>query len=70
MSLILLKMEGCKDDLMGMDGDEGFFRLMAWVDVHGLKRGQRWQLERRWRKERRRAVPSPSSVFRYLGFFG
>jgi len=26
-------------------------------------------LERRWRKERRRTVPSPSAVFRYLASF-
>ena len=72
MSLILLNLAGgqCVDDLRVMEGDEGFCRVMRQVELDGLKRGQRWQLERRWRKERRRAVPSPSSVFRYLGFFG
>jgi len=34
-----------------------------------MKRRQRRELERRWRKERRRTVPSPSSVFRYLESF-
>jgi len=71
MSLILLNLAGgeCVDDLRVMEGDEGFCRVMRRVELHGVKRGQRRELERRWRKERRRAVPSPSSVFRYLDGF-
>jgi hypothetical protein len=38
-------------------------------DLHGRPRKERRALERRWRKERRRAVPSPSAVFRYLEKF-
>jgi hypothetical protein len=34
-----------------------------------MKRQERRALERRWRKERRRAVPSPSAAFRYLAAF-
>ena len=37
--------------------------------MHGLKRKVRRKLERRWRKERKRSVPSPSAVFRYLWSF-
>jgi len=71
MSLILLNLAGgeCVDDLRVMEEDEGFCRVMRRVELHGVKRGQRRELERRWRKERRRAVPSPSLVFRYLDGF-
>jgi len=34
-----------------------------------LPRSERRALEKRWRQERRRAVPSPSPVFRYLSAF-
>jgi hypothetical protein len=34
-----------------------------------MKRRERRELERRWRKEQSRAVPSSSSVFRYLAAF-
>src|SRR5512136_2355248 len=37
--------------------------------MHGLRRSERRELEQRWRKERKRAVPSQSVVFRYLGAF-
>ena len=62
MSLLLLNVAGgdCVDDLRVLEKDEGFARLM---------RRERRALERRWRKERRRAVPSPSATFRYLAAF-
>jgi len=71
MSVILLNLAGgeCVDDLREVEGDEGFCRVMRRVELQGLKRRERRELERRWRKERRRAVPSPSSAFRYLGAF-
>ena len=71
MSLILLNLAGgdCVDDLRVMEGDEGFCRVMRGVELHGMKRRERRALQRRWRKERRRAVPAPSSVFRYLEAF-
>jgi hypothetical protein len=42
---------------------------LARVELHGRPRKERRALERRWRKARRRAVPSPSAVFRYLQAF-
>jgi hypothetical protein len=39
------------------------------VEMAGLLRKVRRALERRWRKRRKRAVPSPSAVFRYLAAF-
>jgi hypothetical protein len=38
-------------------------------DIHGLSRRERRAQERRWRKEKRRTVPSPTAVFRYLEAF-
>jgi DDE family transposase len=71
MSLVLLNLAGgdCVDDLKVLEGDEGFARVLRQVELHGRKRKERRALERRWRKERRRAVPSPSAVFRYLEKF-
>ncbi|MDP3063692.1 MAG: transposase [Chloroflexota bacterium] len=52
-----------------LEGDEGFIRVVRRVELHGLPRQERREQERRWRKERKRAVPSPSVVFRYLSAF-
>jgi len=70
-SLILLNLAGgdCVEDLRKLEGDEGFCRVLRRVELKGLKRKERRAIERRWRKERCRSVPSPSAVFRYLGAF-
>ena len=39
------------------------------AERHGMQSRERRALRRRWRTERRRNVPSPSSVFRYLSSF-
>ena len=64
MSLILLNLAGgeCVGDLNRLEGDEGFCRVLQRVSQHGLKRKERRDLERRWRKERSRGVPSPSAL--------
>jgi len=71
MSLVLLNLAGgdCVDDLRILEADEGFKRVMLRVESHGMSRKARRDLERRWRKERKRCVPSASSVFRYLEAF-
>ncbi len=71
MSLVLLNVAGgnCVDDLRILEGDDGFTRVLRRVELHGLRRKERREQERRWRKERKRAVPSPSVVFRYLPAF-
>lgn len=71
MPLILLNLAGgdCVDDLARLEEDAGFARVMLRLETHGLPRQQRRAEERRWRKERRRTVPSASSVFRYLEGF-
>jgi hypothetical protein len=70
-SLVLLNLAGgdCVDDLRVLEGDEGFRRVMDRVRYHGLSRPARRALQRRFRKERDRSVPSSSSVFRYLSKF-
>lgn len=71
LSLVLLNLAGgdCVDDLRVLEGDEGFSRVLERVGAHGMGRKERRALQRRWRRERHRAVPSPSSVFRYLSCF-
>jgi hypothetical protein len=69
--LTLLQLAGgeCVDDLRILEGDEGFCRVRRRVDLHGMGRTERRRHERRWRKERRRTVASPSAAFRYLEGF-
>ena len=71
IALILLNLAGgdCVDDLRVLEKDEGFCTLLRKVEMHGLQRKVCRALERRWRKERQRTVPSPSAVFRYLAKF-
>lgn len=71
MSLLLLNLAGgdCVDDLSRLEDDLGFARVLKAVETHGMPRKERRALERRWRKERHRSVPSPSSMFRYLEGF-
>ena len=71
MTLVLLNLAGgdCVDDVRMLEGDEGFVRVLRRVELSGLKRKERGEQERQWRRERKRAVPSPSAVFRYLSAF-
>jgi hypothetical protein len=71
MSLILLNIAGgdCVDDLRILEQDAGLVKLLRRVGFSGHPRKERREQERRWRKERQRAFPSPSVVFRYLAAF-
>jgi len=71
MSLILLNLAGgdCVDDLNILEADEGFSRILRRVELCDLGRKERRKRERRWRKEKRRTVPSPTAAFRYLEAF-
>ncbi len=70
-SLLLLNLAGgdSVEDLKVLESDEGFCRILHRVETHGLRRKERRELERRWRKEKRRTIPSSSAVFRYLAAF-
>jgi hypothetical protein len=71
LSLILLNLAGGDhvDDMRILAHDEGFSRVLKRVELKGLARKVRRVMERRWRKEHHRVVPSPSAVFRYLEAF-
>ena len=70
-SLILLNLAGGDrvEDVTTLEADEGFRRIMETCLGRGLPRSERRTLQRRWRKERKRAVPSPTAIFRYLNTF-
>lgn len=71
MSLVMLNLAGgdCVDDLAVLEKDAGFAEVLRRVETFGMPRKQRRALERRWRKEEKRSVPSPSATFRYLDGF-
>ena len=71
MSLVLLNLAGgsCVDDLNILNADDGFCKILSRIESHGLKRKARRELEQRWRKGKKRFVPSPSAMFRYLSDF-
>ena len=71
LSLMLLNLAGgdCVDDIRILEKDEGFCKVLGRVETKGLRRQQRRAVERRWRKEHHRSVPSPSALFRYLEAF-
>jgi hypothetical protein len=71
LSLVLLNLAGgdCVDDIKKLEADDGFCEVLKKAEMHGLKRKVRRALLHRWRKEKTRTVPSPSSIFRYLANF-
>ncbi len=71
LSLVLLNIAGgdCVDDIEKLEGDEGFCRIFRKAEVYGMKRKDRRELQKRWRKERKRTFPSASVIFRYLSNF-
>jgi hypothetical protein len=71
MSLVLLNLAGgdCVEDLRVLEGDEGFCRVLEQAEGYGRTSSERRALRRRWRKERRRAVPSPTAAREYLELF-
>jgi hypothetical protein len=71
ISLILLNLAGgdCLDDLEVLEADRGFGQILRAVEVQGLRYRARRSLEKRWRKERKRTVPSASAARRYLETF-
>lgn len=59
LSLMFLTLAGgeCVDDLKILEADKGFCRILKRMDE---------ACPSRWRKDKSRTVPSPSSAFRYL----
>lgn len=71
ISLALLNIAGGDgvNDIEVLERDAGFAEVVRRVVVHGLNRRQRRELKSRWRKERGRALPSRSAIFRFLAEF-
>ena len=71
LSVILLNLAGgdCVDDLEILNNDPGFGDVLRQAEVYRLGRRNRRALQRRWRKERGRALPSPSALRRFLMMF-
>ena len=71
LALFLLNLAGgdCVDDLDVLEKDSGFCRVFRKCETHGLSKKKRDALEQRFRGERPRPPPSPSSAFRYLSAF-
>lgn len=71
MALILLNLAGgdCVDDLRVLEGDEGLCRVLRELESYGRTRSEKRALARRWRKQRSRTLPSPTSMRDYLELF-
>lgn len=71
LSLVLLNLAGgeCMEDIEKLEGDDGFCRIFREAELRGLKRKEKRQMRRRWRKGRTRSFPSASALFRYLEKF-
>jgi len=71
LSLVMLNLVGgdCVEDVDRLESDKGFCRLFSKAVSQGLSWKGRRGLKRRWRKEKRRSVPSSSAIFRYLAEF-
>ena len=71
ISLMLLNLAGGESvsDLDLLEKDRGLCRMLGEFETCGMRLSERRALEKRWRVERRRSVPSESAVFRYLERF-
>jgi Transposase DDE domain group 1 len=71
LALIFLNLAGgaCVEDLERLEGDDGFAAVLGAIERDLLSRAERRAFAARWRRERGRAVPSPSAVFAWLERF-
>ena len=71
VALIVLNLAGGDglEDLERLEQDAGFVQVMREVERRLLPRAGRRALRTRWRKLRRRAVPSPSAMADWLARF-
>lgn len=68
LSLILLNLAGgdCISDIDRLESDSGLRELLLKFATHGMKRKERREYEKLWRKEKTRGLPSNAAVHRYL----
>ncbi len=71
LSLMALNIAGgdCVEDVEKLEADEGFCRILRKAEIQGLTRKERRDMKKRWRKGRKRTMPSASAIFRYLSNF-
>lgn len=71
LSLILPNLVGgdCVDDIDRLEMDDGLSTLLLKMETYGMKRKARREFEKRWRKDKDRALPSSASIHRYLQAF-
>jgi hypothetical protein len=71
LALIFLNLAGgdCVDDLERLEHDGGFAVILREIERFVLTRKERQAMKARWRRERTRTLPSPSSMSEWLECF-
>jgi len=71
LALVFLNLAGGDgmEDLERLESDEGFPAVLRAIERELLSRAERRSLQARWRRTRRRAVPSPSAASEWLERF-
>lgn len=71
MALVALNLAGGEsvDDLRVLEADTGFTAVLGEIELHGLRKTERKQLDARFRSGTEGTLPSPSSSLRYLEEF-
>jgi hypothetical protein len=71
LALTLLSLAGgdCIEDIRLLEADEGLCRMVREAEKWGLSRAERRALQRRFRKGRERAFPSPTRLYEWLDEF-
>jgi hypothetical protein len=71
LAVIFLNLAGgdCVEDLERLESDSGFAAILLAIERDLLSRAERRSLNTRWRRERQRAVPSPSALSGWLERF-
>src|ERR1700722_10604019 len=71
LAVIFLNLSGgdCVDDIEKLEHDGGFSAILKAIEHDLLSRAERRSLKSRWRRERGRALPSPSALLGWLERF-
>lgn len=70
-ALLWLNITGgeCVDDIRMLEADEGLCRFLKQMEDYGRTSSERRALKRRWRKKRKRTLPSQTAFLDYLELF-
>ena len=68
LALVLVNLAGgdCIEDIRLLEADAGLGRMVREAEKYGLSRPERRELQRRFRKGRERAFPSPTRLYEWL----